>query len=180
MLVVLPFFVLPKYFAKAVLELNIDSAEIYLDSIKPYWGVKSKEAIYIRLDELKSYKYEPSYNFTASKLKLKSGRKIKLHRWYLDEKDDFDKFMTQFRQRVENYNKKKSTIIPIEEEKLIMENRTFLISIALLIGAIIMAGIVLIFLKGINNWKGIISILIVIGPLIWVINQVVSGLRNQE
>jgi hypothetical protein len=43
-----------------------------------------------------------------------------------------------------------------------------------------MAGIVLIFLKGINNWKGIISILIVIGPLIWVINQVVSGLRNQE
>ena len=48
MLVVLPFFVLPKYFAKAVLELYIDSAEIYLACIKPYWDVKSKEANYIR------------------------------------------------------------------------------------------------------------------------------------
>ena len=97
-----------------------------------------------------------------------SGKTIKLHRWYNDSNDDFDKFMTQFKRAIESYNKKKSTETVIEKEKLIMENRTFLITVGLLIGMIFIAAILLLIFRGVRNIKGIFPMLIVLGPLIWV------------
>lgn len=174
------FFIFPKYFAKAILLISTDTEGFQLNWVKPYWGIKPKQIQHFRLDELKSYKYESSYNFSTLKIKLKSGNRILLHRWYNDSNDDFDKFLTHFKRTIKNYNKKKSTIAVIEEEKLIMENRTFLVAIGLLIGVIFIATILLVIFKGVSNMKGIIPILIVLGPLIWVIIRIVKGLQKAK
>lgn len=173
-------FTLPKYIAKAILLITSDADGLQVDWIKPYWGNKSKPIQRIRLDEIKSYKYESSYNFSTLKLRLKSGSRVQLHRWYNDDNDDFDKFMTHFKRAIESYNKKKSTTVAIEKEKSIMENKTFLIVIGILIGMIFIATIMLLIFKGMNNMKGIISVLIFLGPLIWVITQIVKGLQKTK
>lgn len=177
---IFPLFVLPKYVAKAILLISFDKEGFQLEWVKPYFGNKPKPIQCVRFDELKSYKYTPSYSFSTLKLVLKSDSKIQLHQWYNDSNDDFDKFMTHFNRTVEIYNKKKSTTIVIEKEKLIMENRTFLVMIGLLIGVVFIATILLIILKGVSNIKGIISILIVLGPLIWVVAQIVNELQKDK
>ena len=177
---VLAFFILPRYVSKATLLISTDTEGFQLDWVKPYWGSKPKQTQRVRLDELKSYKYESSYNFSTLKLRLKSGSRIQLHRWYNDSNDDFDKFMTHFKRTIESYNKKKSTTAVIEKEKSIMENRTFLVAIGLLIGVIFIATILLVIFKGVSNMKGIIPILIVLGPLIWVIIRIVKGLQKAK
>jgi len=88
--------------------------------------------------------------------------------------------MTHFKRTIESYNKKKSTTAVIEKEKSIMENRTFLVAIGLLIGVIFIATILLVIFKGVSNMKGIIPILIVLGPLIWVIIRIVKGLQKTK
>ena len=173
-------FTLPKYTAKALLLISSDTEGFQFDWVKPYWGSKPKLTQRVRLDELKSYKYESSYNFSTLKLRLKSGSRIQLHRWYNDSNDDFDKFLTHFKRTIESYNKKKSTTAVIEKEKSIMENRTFLVAIGLLIGVIFIATILLVIFKGVSNMKGIIPILIVLGPLIWVIIRIVKGLQKAK
>lgn len=177
---IFPFFVLPRYTSKAILLITSDADGLQVDWIKPYWGNKSKPIQRIRLDEIKSYKYESSYNFSTLKLRLKSGSRVQFHRWYNDDNDDFDKFMTHFKRAIESYNKKKSTTVAIEKEKSIMENKTFLIVIGILIGMIFIATIMLLIFKGVNNMKGIISVLIFLGPLIWVITQIVKGLQKTK
>lgn len=175
---IFPFFVLPRYISKAILLISSDTEGFQFDWVKPYLGSKPKLTQRVRLDELKSYKYESSYNFSTLKLRLKTGSRIQLHRWYNDSNDDFDKFMTHFKRTIESYNKKKSTTAVIEKSKSIMENRTFLIALGLLIGVIIIAAILLLIFKGVSNMKGIIPILIVFGPLIWVIIRIVKGLQS--
>ena len=177
---VLAFFILPRYVSKAILLISIDTEGFQFEWVKPFWGCKPKQTQRISLDELKSYKYESSYNFSALKLRLKSGRRIQLHHWYNDSNDDFDKFMTHFKRNIESYNKKKSTTAVIEKEKSIMENRTFLIATGLLIGMIFIATILLLIFKGVSNMKGIIPILIVLGPFIWVIIRIVKGLQKAK
>ena len=176
---ILSFFTLPKYFAKKTLQITLDPKGFQLDWIKPYWGSKPRQSQYIGLDELKSYKYEPSYNFSTLRLKLKSGEKLKLHRWYNDDKDDFDKFMAHFRRIVENHNKRKSTTTLIEKERQTMENRVFLLAAGIIIALIFLATELLIIFKGMSNLKGLISIAIVLGPLIWVTRQIIQGLKKK-
>jgi uncharacterized membrane protein len=173
-------FIIPKYIAKAIIVIYIDPEGLQFDWVKPYWGSRPKQTQRVSLDELKSYKYESSYNFSTLKLRLKSSGRIKLHRWYNDSNDDFDKFMTHFKRTIESYNKKKSTTTVIEKEKSIMENRSFLIAIGLVIGVIFIATILLLIFKGVSNMKGIIPILIVLGPLIWVIIRIVKGLQKAK
>ncbi len=61
-----------------------------------------------------------------------------------------------------------------------MENRTFLITIGFLIGMIFIATILLVIFKGVSNMKGIITVLIVLGPLIWVIIRIVKGFQKAK
>ena len=178
--IALSFFILPRYISKAILLISSDTEGFQFDWVKPYWGNKPKPTQRVRLDELKSYKYESSYNFSTLKLRLKSGNRIQLHRLYNDSNDDFDKFMTHFKRNIENYNKKKSATVVIQKEKSIMENRTFLIAIGLLIGMIFTTTILLLIFKGVSSMKGIIPILIVLGPLIWVIIRIVKGLQKAK
>lgn len=177
-LVIFPLFILPRYVSRTILYLSLDAKGFQFDCVKPYWGSKIKAPLHINWDELKSYKYEPSYNFTTFKLRLVSGKTIKFHRWFFDENDDFDKFMNQFKRTIKNYNQKKSTEQIIEREKLIMENRTFLITTGIVIGMILIAALFLLIFKGISNVKGILSLLGVIGPLIWVMSMVIKGLKK--
>lgn len=135
----------------------------------------------IRIDwkELKSYKYEPSSNFDLFRLRLRNGKKIKFYRFYYDIDDDFDVFMQDFRRKVKIYNKTNSTN-PIEEEKLIMNNKIFLWIVTVILIIVFIGTIILLAFKGVSNIKGIMSILIILGPLAWVMNQIIKGLRKSK
>jgi hypothetical protein len=175
-----PYFILPKYIAKGLIKFTINTEGFQFKWMKPYWGSQIKQTLKYKLEELKSYKYEASYNFSTFKIKLKSGEQLKVHRWHNDSNDDFNKFMTHFRRAIEDYNKKKSTVRAIEKEKSIMENRSFLITIGLVIGLIFITTILLLIFKGVSNIKGIIPVLIVLGPLIWVVIRIIKGLQNTK
>lgn len=177
-LVILPLFILPKYIAKGIVQILIDTDSIQLTWVKSFLGNTANQSVQFRFDEIKSYKFEPSNNFDTLKIELNSGEKLKIHRWLYDKKDDFNKFMTLFKRKIEAHNKKKSTVTPIKKERLIMENKTFLLIIGIVISLLIISAIALIFIMGVSNIKGIVSLLIVIGPLIWVSMQVVNGLKK--
>ena len=179
-LAIVPFFILPKYIAKGIVQILIDTDTLQLTWVKSFLGSADNKSLKFRFDEIKSYKFEPSYNFDTLKIELNSGEKLKLHRWYNDNKDDFNKFMTLFKRKIEAHNKKKSTVTPIKKERLIMENKTFLLIIGIIIALLIISTIALIFILGVNNIKGIISLLIVIGPLIWLANQIINGLKKSQ
>jgi len=179
-LAIVPFFILPKYIAKGIVQILIDTDTLQLTWVKSFLGSVDNKSLKFRFDEIKSYKFEPSYNFDTLKIELNSGEKLKLHRWYNDNKDDFNKFMTLFKRKIEAHNKKKSTVTPIKKERLIMENKTFLLIIGIIIALLIISTIALIFILGVNNIKGIISLLIVIGPLIWLANQIINGLKKTQ
>jgi len=177
-LVILPLFILPKYIAKGIVQILIDTDSIQLTWVKSFLGNTANQSVQFRFDEIKSYKFEPSYNFDTLKIEFNSGEKLKIHRWLYDKKDDFNKFMTLFKRKIEAHNKKKSTVTPIKKERLIMENKTFLLIIGIVIALLIIFAIALIFIMRVSNIKGIVSLLIVIGPLIWVAIQVVNGLKK--
>jgi len=179
-LAIVPFFILPKYIAKGIVQILIDTDTLQLTWVKSFLGSAANESLKFRFDEIKSYKFEPSYNFDTLKIELNSGEKLKLHRWYNDNKDDFNKFMTLFKRKIEAHNKKKSTITPIKKERLIMENKTFLLIIGIIIALLIISAIALIFIMGVSDITGIVTLLIVIGPLIWVANQVINGLKKTQ
>jgi hypothetical protein len=178
--VVMPLFVLPRYVAKAVLQITCGAEGFQFCWTKPFWGSRAKPALVFGLDELRSYKYEASYNFDTLRIRLRSGVCLKLHRWFNDCDDDFDKFMTHLRHAVDRYNARKGTVTPIEMEKSIMENRTFLIVTGVIIGIIIVATILLTIFKGIHSAKGFVPILVVLGPLVWVMSRVIKGLRSTK
>ena len=172
--------ILPKYFAKAILEIKSEGDKLQLNWIKPYWGSKLKPSVVISLNEIKSYKFESSRNFDTLKLTLYSGKKIRFNLWYLDNKDDFDKFVRHFIKLINGYNKKISTVTPIIIEKSLMEKRTFLIILAVLIGIIILGSILLIIFKGIHNATGGLFIILgVFGGLIWTISEIIKRLRKK-
>ena len=177
-LVILPLFILPKYIAKGIVQILIDTDSIQLTWVKSFLGNTANQSVQFRFDEIKSYKFEPSYNFDTLKIEFNSGEKLKLHRWLYDKNDDFNKFMTLFKRKIEAHNKKKSTVTPIKKKRLIMENKTFLLIIGIVIALLIISAIALFFIMGVSNIKGIVSLLIVIGPLIWVAIQVVNGLKK--
>ena len=180
LITLIPFFKFPKYIAKSVLKIVLEVDGIQIDWIKPYWGSKPKQSQRIDFDELKSYKFEGSYNFSTLKLRFISGKRLKFHRWYNDDNDDFDKFLRHFIKAIDSHNKRKSTVIPVIKENLIMENKNFLITIAIVIGIIIISAILLIIFKGVSNIRGIIYIFIVLAPLIWVIKQIIKGLQKNK
>lgn len=172
------FFNFSKYTSKTVLDITSDGMFYHFEWKKPYLGFKLLPAMSFSLTDIKTYKFEPSNQFHLFRIKLKSGQKIVLHQYEWDSRDDFREFVYFFERAVKNYNKKKSTITPIASEPLIMENKTFLIFLAVLISIIIVSAIVLISIKGVNNPKGFLPILIVLGPLVWVIRIIVKGLKK--
>jgi hypothetical protein len=178
LLTLLFFFNFSKYFSKTILEITTDRINYNFEWKNPYLGFKLLPAMSFSISDIKSYKFEPSNHFHLFKIKLKSGQKIVLHQYEWDSNDDFQDFVDYFQRIVKNHNKKKSTVEPIMPEPSIMENKKFLIFLAILITIIFISAIVLISTKGINNPKGILPILIVLGPLIWVISLIVKGLRK--
>lgn len=87
--------------------------------------------------------------------------------------------MQDFRRKVKIYNKTNSTN-PIEEEKLIMNNKIFLWIVTVILIIVFIGTIILLAFKGVSNIKGIMSILIILGPLAWVMNQIIKGLRKSK
>jgi hypothetical protein len=173
-----PFFLLPKYLAKSEITIQVDGRTFEISWIMPYFLSRVSRSIKFNASEIKAYRYEESYNFSTLRIEFHSGNQIKFHRWFFDLDDDFNKFMTYFKQSIKTYNNLQSTISPVVEEKSLMENRVFLIAIGLVVTLVILGGIVLMLKYGINNSKGWITLFIVLGPFIWVINQIISGLRK--
>jgi len=172
--------IFPKLYAKAIYRAEIDSEGIQLDNIKPcLWG-KLQQPLRVNFNELKSYKYEPSNNFAMFRLRLRTGKKIKFDQYFFDCKDDFDVFLRDFEKALKVYNKSKDTDNQINAENLIMNNKIFLWVVAVIIMLVVISAVILISIKGISNPKAFISIFVFLGPLGWVISQVVKGLKKKS
>jgi len=172
--------IFPKFYAKAIYQAEIDPEGIQLDNIKPYlWG-KLQQSLRINFNELKSYKYEPSNNFAMFRLRLRTGKKIKFDQYFFDCKDDFDVFLMDFEKAIKVYNKSTNKDNQINAEKLIMDNKVFLWVVAVIITLMVISAVVLISIKGISNPKAFVSIFVFLGPLGWVISQVIKGLKKKS
>lgn len=171
-------FLTPKYFAKSVIEIWCNDTCIEIANKKPFYGSKINKKISMRFDDFKSYKFEATSNFSTFIITLKDGSTHKFHRWYNDNNDQFDEFYKVFTQKIKIINKTHRFSNEIKREKSILENRTFLIVIAIILTLIILATIILLFTRGVQNKSGFIYIFIFLGPLVWLANQIYNGLRK--
>ncbi|VBB45278.1 membrane hypothetical protein [uncultured Paludibacter sp.] len=172
--------ILPKYFTKSLMEVIIEDDKITLNWIKPYFWGKLKPSEEILLTEIKSCKPSYSNTFNSLIIRLKSGRKIRFDHYYLGGKDDFYEFIYHLGRVIDKYNKKKSTETPIYEEGTIFQSRKFLITLAIVLGIIVITSIILIIMKGIHNPAGFIFILSASGGLILLVKSIITGLKNKE
>ncbi len=170
-------FITPKYFAKSVLEICFDNTGLEITCVKPFFGSKISKIVSIKYDELKSYKFEATSNFSTFKITLKDGDKYKIHRWYNDD-DQFDKFYKLFVKYIKTYNNNIHTFKKIERKKSVFENRFFLIVLAIILIVLILTAIILLFTRGVQNKSGIIFVFIFLAPLIWIFFQVINGLKK--
>ena len=157
----------PKYFARGVLQVSFLSGIFRINYLEPYFGHKKKSEIQFSLDDIKSYKYEPSFNFSTLKIKLHSGKKIAIHRFFFDDEDDYGKFFTHFNRTVINYNKKKSTVTPIKEESLIMDHPKSFWTEILLYLLMFCAILLVVYFIGKKRPIGIIAFSTLILILVW-------------
>ena len=177
-LVLINWFVTPKYFAKSVLEIYINSHGFVISCVKPFYGSKVSSSIDIKYDEFESYKINTTNNFSTFKITLRNGTKYSFHRWYNDNEDQFDKFITLLEKSIKNHNKNNSLEM-IKREKSMLENKLFLISVAFILALMVCVTFFLFFIKGIQNKSGIVFILIFLAPLTWISVQVFFWLRKK-
>lgn len=167
-LVIYSWFKSPKYFAKSVLQITIIPEGIIISSVKPFYGFKNSEDNLVRFDDIKTYKYEVSNNFSVFKINLKNGKKIVINRWYNDSNDEFDKFFTFFERKIKSYNKSNPWSL-IVKKKLLMEDKRFLKVLAFILLTVILFSLFLIFKFGIRNFSGLLFLFISLPSLIWII-----------
>lgn len=171
-------FITPKYLAKSVVEIYFKNTGLEITCVKPFYGSKISRTILVSYQELKSYKFESTNYFSTFKITLKNGTTHKFHRWYNDNDDQYDKFYSKFTDNIKAYNKRADTLERIERQKTLFENRTFLLSLAIIIFMLILSSVVLLSIKGVQNKAGIITLLIFMAPLSWVITKVVNGFKK--
>lgn len=169
---------IPKITSKEIINIKFDYESIKIRWIKKFWFNSIKEDIEFNINDINTYKYEPSNNFDTFKIDLKNGKKFKIHRWYLDTNDDFEKFYKDFEKIIKLHNKKSNQSIIIRNQNL-MENKPFLFFLAIFLIIIIIVSVYFIMTKGINNPKGIIPILVVFSSLIWLIHNIINGLNDK-
>lgn len=173
-------FITPRYIAKSELEIYCDTTSVEITCIKPSFGSKIDKIISIKYDDLKSYKFEATNYFSTFKLVLKDGTTHKFHRWYNDNNDQFDDFYAFFKKNIKINNHKNSSSETIKRQKSILENRLFLIVVAIILALMILTTIVLLFTRGIQNKSGFVFIFIFLSPVIWLVFQVINRLNKQQ
>ena len=178
-LVILTNLILPKKYGKAIIKITSEKRNYKIEYIQPYRFGKMKPILEFHLRDVDSYKYESGYAFDFFKIKFKSGKVLKLNQWYADKDDDFMKFMNYFKSDIKSYNQLKGTTEPIERQKSLLENRTYLIVMAIMFSLIIIGIIVGLILKGTSNKGGLIMVGVILGPMIWSISQIINGLRQK-
>lgn len=171
-------FIAPKYLAKSVWMVYYHDSSFEMTCIKPFWGSKKGKMISIRYDDIKSYKFDVTNNFSTLRVILKDGTVRKLHKWYNDDNDQFEDFIATFNKNIKVYNNKRNSTEKVEKEKSIFENRTFLIGLAIILFLIVLTTVVLLFTRGIQNKFGLVFISMVLAPLVWVIRNVIEGFKN--
>ncbi len=168
---------IPQLTSKEIIKIKFDAESLNISWIKSFWFKKRKEDFKCNLIDITSYKYEPSNNFDTFKIHLNNGKRVIIHRWYNDTNDDFDKFYKDFNKLIKQFNKKGNQNI-INREQNIMEKKSFLIFLAILLSIILIVSVYFILTKGINNPKGIVSILAVLSSLVWLIHNIIKGLKQ--
>ena len=178
-LVILTNLILPKKYGKAIIKITSEKRNYKIEYLQPYRFRKMKPILEFHLRDVDSYKYESGYIFDFFKIKFKSGKVLKLNQWFFDKDDDFMKFMNSFKSDIKSYNQLKGTTEPIERQKSLLENRTYLIVMAIMFSLIIIGIIVGLILKGTSNKGGLIMVGVILGPMIWSISQIINGLRQK-
>lgn len=167
---ILGLFVMPRYYAKKIIIILMDNECIEFR----YYNEGRK----IKWNEIEAYKYEPSYNFDKFELYLKDKKSIRYHRWCFDNQDDFEKYLSHFQAMIDRYNRGIGSVNAIlKRERRIFENK--------MLGAIIYTVSVLssisiiyaILTKGIS-FRAIISILMITGPLTWILFNIAKGKKQ--
>lgn len=173
-------FYAPKYLAKSVLEIRSSTGGFSIFCIKPFYGNKISDEVFIRFDELKSYRFESTHNFSTFKVTLKRGSTYQFHRWYNDNADQFNRFLVYFEKEIKLFNLKKNEIDRIEKEKSFVENRILLLVVAIILILIVTITLVLFILNGIKNTYGFIFVFVFLPPLIWLSIVVFKGLKRKN
>lgn len=168
----------PKYLAKAILQIICEAKTVRITCLKPF-GIWSNQKEYVfTINEVKAYKYEPSRSFETFWIQLVNGEKVVVHRWNNDWNDDFDRFLSLFEKMVKKHNKANKEN-PIVEKQSIMENKTVLGILAIVLGIVVSGSIFLVFNYGIRDLKGVVFLLIALPSLIWAVVKVVKGLKRK-
>ncbi len=171
--------VLPKKLAKAIMNLTVSKDCLRLEWEKQFAGFE-KESQEIPWENIVSYKYEPSHNFNLLRFNLIDGGSVKFYQWFFDCDDDFRKFLRDFEQGIQ-HDKRKKTVGKtghIERQKNLMENKSVLVSLAVMIVLVCSLLVFAVATKGFANPKGLILIGIVLGPLIWSIRNIIITYRS--
>ncbi|MCP9612909.1 hypothetical protein [Coprobacter tertius] len=175
----LGYFKFPRLYGKAIIKITSEKRNYKIEYMQPYRFGKMKPILEFHLRDVDSYKYESGYAFDFFKIKFKSGKVLKLNQWSFDKDDDFKKFINSFKSDIKSYNQLKGTTEPIERQKSLLENRTYLIVMAIMFSLIIIGIIVGLILKGTSNKGGLIMVGVILGPMIWSISQIINGLRQK-
>jgi hypothetical protein len=97
-------FFLPKYTATADIEIYLDNLGLTRIWIRQFI-FHNKINDELQWNEIEDYVFQPDRQFDQFKLHLKDGRKFKFyHNNDHDGKDDFQKFLTDFSEKIEQYN----------------------------------------------------------------------------
>lgn len=169
---IMSYFILPKYVARQIIDITFSNEGLafeYLPNL--FLHVNLKRVVCFK--DIATYKYEPSYNFVSFKITLSNGEKVVIHRWFNDDEDQFFSFYTEFERKIKGLN---ISGHKIEKEKLLMENKKFLI--ALLVFTV--SFLCLSFYSFVSN-RGIrlnSYFILIIGPMFWLIFQIWMRLRK--
>lgn len=136
----------------------------------------------INWEEISEYLYQPESNYHLLKIKLLSGKTIKIYHSIWDHgKDDFSQLHIDFAEKIDQLNKRENKL-DIKKGKNMYETKTALI-VAIVLSTFVIASIILvIFLSSRQTIdpKSIIIILAGLGPILFFLTQVYIHRRERN
>lgn len=140
---------------------------------------KNEEPKVILLNEIASYKISTSRNFTSLIIYHINKKSFKLHFYYDDETDDTSSLIKVFPDYIMAYNKK-TIDNKIRVKQSVFEKKWFAYLFFFLLFMIVTMFIFMYLKFGISefNYSGIVQMLIIIAPLIFLASYFIKKIRK--
>jgi hypothetical protein len=151
-------FYLTRFTARAVTEWTLTDSDIQLKWLSQFI-FHHKADLSINWSEIQEYKYRPDQYFDLFKINLNDGRIIRF-RHSSNTSDDFEKFISTFETKVQEYNQKDTVLTnDIKRAKIIYETKLGVV-LAILTGLVLIGLPILITTlphRRTGNWGGLIA-----------------------